>query len=377
MLPCQRHLFDIPEDVAYLNCAYMSPQLRAVTEAGREAAGRKASPWRIAPADFFGESERARGLVARLLGARPDDVAIVPSASYGIGVAAANLPVAAGQRILVLQDQFPSNVYPWFDLARRRGAQVATVPRPADGDWTPAVLERIDGRTAVAALPHCHWTDGSLVDLVRVGERCRAAGAALVLDLTQSAGALPFDAAEVRPDFAVAASYKWLLGPYSLGFLYVHPRHHQGTPLEHNWIAREGSEDFTGLVHYREEFQPGARRFDVGERSHFGLMPMALTALEQLLAWGTGAVAETLAAVTGEIARRAQGLGLEVLPARLRAPHFLGLRFPGGVPAGLTERLARERVFVSVRGSSVRVAPHLHATPADVDRLFAVLGSGR
>ncbi|MHB8766626.1 MAG: aminotransferase class V-fold PLP-dependent enzyme, partial [Deferrisomatales bacterium] len=232
---------------------------------------------------------------------------------------------------------------------------------------------QLDDRVAVAALPHCHWTDGSLVDLPRVAARCREAGAALVLDLTQSAGALPFSAAEVQPDFAVAAAYKWLLGPYSLGFLYVHPRHHGGRPLEHNWITREASEDFAGLVNYRDGYQPGARRFDMGERSNFGLMPMAVAALEQLLAWGVESVAETLAGVTAELARRALGLGLRVLPARLRAPHFLGLRFPGGVPPGLAENLARERVFVSVRGDSVRVSPHLHVSAEDLDRLFAVL----
>ncbi len=376
MIPCQRHLFAIPDEVAYLNCAYMSPQLRTVTAAGERAAARKAAPWAIAPADFFTEAERARGLFGRLVGCAADDVAVVPSASYGIGVAAANLPVGPGQRILVLQDQFPSNVYPWRDLAARCGAGVATVPRPGDGDWTPAVLDRLGEGTAIVALPHCHWTDGSRVDLTRVALRCREVGAALVLDLTQSLGALPFSAAEVAPDFAVAAGYKWLLGPYSLGFLYVHPRHHGGTPLEHNWITREGSEDFAGLVTYRDGFQPGARRFDMGERSQFGLMPMAIAALEQLLAWGVEEIAETLAGVTREIARRAEVLGLSVLPAPLRAPHFLGVRFPGGVPPGLAERLAQERVYVSVRGDSVRVSPHLHATAADVDRLFAVLRGG-
>ena len=100
--------------------------------------------------------------------------------------------------------------------------------------------------------------------------------------------------AEVQPDFLVTASYKWLFGPYSLGFLYVHPRYQDGKPLEHGWIARKNSEDFAGLVNYQDEFQPGARRFDVGERSNFALMPMVLAALQQILAWQVPEITATL-----------------------------------------------------------------------------------
>ncbi|MCC2665230.1 MAG: aminotransferase class, partial [Geminicoccaceae bacterium] len=191
MIPCQRDLFDLPGDVAYLNCAYMSPLLRRAAEVGAAALARKCRPWTISPEDFFADSERARGLFAALLGATPDDVAIVPAASYGLALAAANLPLAPGLRILVLAEQFPSNVYAWRELAQRAGGAVLTVERPADGDWTGAVLAGLDERVAIAALPHCHWTDGGLLDLVAIGRRCRAVGSALVLDVTQSLGALP------------------------------------------------------------------------------------------------------------------------------------------------------------------------------------------
>jgi selenocysteine lyase/cysteine desulfurase len=374
-IPCQRLLFDIPGDVAYLNCAYMSPVPNAVREAGQRGVARKSSPWTIRPVDFFTGSERARGLFAELIGATADDVAIVPSASYGITVAAANLPVRAGSRIVVLAEQFPSNVYAWRELAGARDAELVVVARPADGDWTRAVLAQIDDRTAIAALPHCHWTDGGIVDLAAVSARLRQVGGALAVDATQSIGAWPFDVRRIDPDFVVAATYKWLLGPYSLGFLYAAPRHHQGKPIEHNWIARQGSEDFAGLVNYRDAYQAGARRFDVGERSNFALMPMATAALEQILAWGVASIAETLGETTRHIAGRAARLGLTSVPAGLRAPHFLGLRFASGVPRGLPERLADANVFVSVRGDSLRVTPHLYNNEADIERLFRVLAA--
>ena len=372
MIPSQRHLFELPEDVAYLNCAYMAPLMHSVVEAGLRGVRRKARPWEIAAPDFFSGPAHARGLFARIVNARAEDIAIVPAASYGMTIAARNLPLGAGQTIVLLADQFPSNLYPWRAAAARAGAGIITVDAP-DGDLTGAVLDAIDERTAIAALPHCRWTDGALLDLELIGERVRAAGGALALDLTQSAGALPIDVARVQPAFAASACYKWLMGPYTLGFLYVHPDHQDSEPLEYGWSPRAGSEDFARLVDYRDEYAPGARRHDMGEMSNFHLMPMAIAALEQILAWGVGNTAETLRARTAAIAERAREFGLGSQPAELRAGHFLGLRFADGIPPGLLDALAREKVYVSVRGSSMRVTPHLYNTDADVDRLFAAL----
>jgi selenocysteine lyase/cysteine desulfurase len=373
LIPCQRHLFDLPDDVAYLNCAYMSPLLKRAVEVGTEAIGRKLRPWRIHAEDFFTESERARALFAGLLGAHVDEIALVPAASYGLAIAAANLPVAPGRRILVLAEQFPSNVYTWRALAAQSGAEMVTVERPEDDDWTRAVLACLDQRVAIAALPHCHWIDGGLLDLAAIGARCREAGGALVVDATQSLGALPLDLAAIRPDYLVCPGYKWLLGPYSLGYLYVAPQHAHGRPLEQNWIARRGSEDFARLIDYQDAYQEGARRFDVGERSNFALVPVGSVGLEQLLAWGVDRIAATLAAKTAAIAERAAALGLEAAPAHLRAGHYLGLRFPEGAPRRLPERLAERQVYVSVRGDSLRVTPHLYNHEQDLDRLFEVL----
>jgi selenocysteine lyase/cysteine desulfurase len=370
MIPCQRRLFDIPREVAYLNAAYMTPLSRAAVAAGDAGVRRKATPWQLAPADFFAESERSRALFAELIGAAADDIALVPAASYGIAVAAANLRLGAGRRVVTLVDQFPSHVYAWRRLAAEQGGEVVAV----DGeDLTAAVLAALDARCAVAALPQVRWTDGRRLDLARIGARCRELGAALVLDLTQSLGVMPFDVGTVRPDFMVAAAYKWLLGPYGLGWLYVAPHRQHGRPLEEGWIARRGSEDFARLVDYRDDYQPGARRFDMGERSSFALVPIGIAALEQILAWGVPEIAATLLELTQRIAAAVTPLGLEAVPERLRGPHYLGLRLPGGAPADLAQRLAAESVFVSVRGERLRVTPHLYNDEADIDRLITAL----
>jgi selenocysteine lyase/cysteine desulfurase len=373
-IPCQRHLFDIPDHVAYLNCGYMSPLMRQVRDAAVTGLERKAHPWEIPPRDFFSGSDALRAAFAELVNARADDIALVPAASYGVSTAARNLPLSRGQNVIVVEDQFPSNVYPWRERAREVGAQVRTVPRPQTGGWNRVVLEAIDQATAVVAIPQCHWTDGGLFELEQIGEACRAKGIALSLDLTQSLGVLPFDVQRIRPDFVSCAAYKWLLGPYSIGYLYVAERWQQdGRPIEHNWIHRRNAEDFARLVDYQDEFEPGARRFDVGERSNFALVPAAEAGLRQILEWGVDNVRETVEGLADRIVERLRPLGLSALPKSDRAPHYLGMQMQSGLPPDLLPRLAKRNVFVSVRGSSIRITPHLYNSEADIDRLCTAL----
>ncbi len=374
-LGSQRHLFAIPDDVAYLNCAYMGPVPTRAVEAGQAGLGRKARPWEIAAEDFFHPLQDVRDLVAGLLEGDADGVAITPSVSYGLATAAANLAVGPGQEIVVLEGQFPSNVYVWRDLAERREGWVHAIDRPADGDWTAAVLGHLDregDEVAIVALPPCHWTDGSRVDLVAVGERCRELGAALVVDVCQALGAMAFSVADVQPDFVAGACYKWLLGPYSVGFLWAAPHQREGMPIEHNWIARAGSDRFSALA-YEDEFQPGARRYDMGEVSNFALLPVVTESLRLIAGWGVAAVADHARAVTDRIAEGAADLGFTVAPAVLRAGHLMGIRRPGLDTDRLATALAAEQVHVSIRSEAVRVSAHAFNTADDADRLVAAL----
>lgn len=372
-IPCQRTLFDIPEDVAYLNCSYLGPSPKSVVQAGYLGVERKKRPWKITPADFFTEAERLRVLAAKLVSSEAEDIAIIPAVSYGVAIAAGAIPVAPGQEIVLLAEQFPSNYYPWQALAKSGQARVVQVQRQNSQNWTEALTQAIGAQTRIVAIPNVHWTDGSLIDLQVVAQKCRAVGAELVLDLTQSLGALPFSVKEIDPAFVLSAGYKWLLGPYSVALMYVAPRFQDAEPLEHNWLNREASENFAALVNYREGFQPGARRFDVGERSNFALLPMTVRALEQILEWGVQEIQTTLSSITSEIQARAEQLGLQTPEKTSRAGHMLGVRFPKGLPERIGERLSAEQVFVSVRGSAIRIAPHLYNNQQDIDKLFSVL----
>jgi selenocysteine lyase/cysteine desulfurase len=373
IIPCQRPLFDIPEGVAYFNCAYMSPILRTAAAAGQQGIAGKSQPWQVRPADFFSLPDQARGLFASLIKAQANDIAIVGSASYGIETALKNIRLRPADKVLICADEFPSNLYPLRRAAQEAGADIVTVARPQDGDWTRALLGAIDANTRLALLSHCHWTDGGLIDLAAIRLALDAHDGLLVVDATQSLGALPLDVAQVRPDFLVAATYKWLLGPYSLGFLYVAPRWQSGQPLEENWVNREAAHDFARLVDYRAGYAPGARRYDMGERANFVALPMAMAALEQIAAWQVARIAQTLSGLTGSIAAQVAPWGLEAAPAHLRAGHFLGLRWPGAMPPGLLAQLAAAQVHVSIRGSAIRITPHLYNHEGDVARLLEVL----
>ncbi len=372
-----RSAFHLPPDVTYLNTAYMGPLPRTAVEAGWSALDRKARPWTIAAEDFFVPGETYRGLVAERLGADADGVAVTPSVSYGLSTFAANLSLAAGQVVLVPADEFPSALLPWTEAAARVGASVVRVPADGPDRSGPllAEVERRGDQVALVSAPAGHWTDGAPFDLVALRAATRAVGAALAVDVAQSLGAVPFDVAAVEPDVVAGATYKWLLGPYALGFAWFAPAWREGAPLEHSWIGRAGAEDFAALTSPADGYRPGARRYDMGEGSQHNLMAVALAGLQLVRDWDPAVTAEHSRALTDRIAAGAAELGFVVPPPEHRSPHLLGLGLAatGLEPAALASQLAGDRVHVSVRGPAVRVSAHRFNTDDDVDRLLASL----
>jgi selenocysteine lyase/cysteine desulfurase len=377
MLPSQRALFDIPREVCYLNAAAFGPLPRTGQEAGERGAARKSRPWELKDwaTGARAQSERARTAAARLIGAEPDDVAVISSISYGIATAGRVLPVPRGNRVLVLQDDHSSPVLEWLGRAKLQGFEVETVPRPEDGDWTRAVLAAIARpgapKLAVTSISSVHWSDGGLVDLERVATATRAAGAALVVDATHHAGIMPIDVRRLDPDFLVFPTYKWVLGPYGRAFLYVAKRWQDGVPLEQTGSGRKAM-DSTASPYMRDiGYVANARRFDMGERDFFITLEMAAIGMELVADWGTEAITERLSMLTGRLAEGLPNAGVTVSPAHLRAPHVLSLSFPDGMPQELPERLAAENVFVSPRLGRLRISPHVYNDEVDVDRFLA------
>jgi selenocysteine lyase/cysteine desulfurase len=372
----RRDLFDVPEDVAYLNAAYIGPAPRRSVEAAHAALeARRRQPWSIRASDFFTEADAARKLAGRMMGADPEGIAIVPAASYMLATAAKNLKLTKGDEVLVMADGFPSDLYTWGVAAEAVGAKVTQVPRQQGQTWGEAIVEAMTPATRVVSTFQTHWCDGGIVDLVALSAETRARGAALVLDLTQSLGVLPFDTSKVQPDFAVAPCYKWLCGPYSIGFMYVAPQHRNAIPLEQNWVLRSRSEDFANLIDYDFTYAPGARRFDMGERAQFQLMPQAMAALEVLLELDPAKTAKALGEMNADIAKRLEKLGCRAEEARVRAPHYLTAKAPSDARDGIVKELHAEKIYISQRGPNLRITPHAHVTEADVDRLVGALAA--
>lgn len=376
MLSCQKDLFQIANEVTYLNCAYMSPQSLAVEKAGIEALKRKGQPYLISPNHFFEAVQKLTSTFAHLIGAKdPNRIAIIPSVSYGIANVANNAQLAPGDKIVVVEEQFPSNIYSWHKLAEKKGAEVIEVKSPEGTEergkrWNQQLMEAIDSKTKIVALPHVHWADGTLYDLKAIREAATSVGAWLVIDGTQSVGALPFNVAEIKPDALICAGYKWLMGPYSMGLAYYGEVLDQGEPLEENWINRFNSEDFSGLVQYESRYQPMAKRYSVGEQSNFILVPMLQAALEMIAGWGISAIQEYCKEIGEDALKQLKELGFWAEEETYRSSHLIGIRTPNGLSLeNLTQKLKERDIHVSVRGNAIRISPHVYNTKADFEKL--------
>ena len=377
MLTSQRALFDIPRDVCYLNAAAWSPLPVAVQEAGRAAVARKGQPWTLG-ANFSAEQhERARRAAAKLIHAAPEDVALIPSVGYGVSTAAKVLAVPKGSRVLTIEDDHSAPVLEWMERAAGQGFTIDTVKRPTDGDWTAAVLAAIERKgaapLALASISSVHWSDGIALGLDRIAPALRRQGAALLVDATHGAGVMAMDVSTLDPDFLIFPTYKWLLGPYGRAFLYVAKRHQNGVPLEQTAHGRRAVKAEQTTYFADTRYLPDARRYDMGERDHFISLEMAAIGMEMVAAWGHAAIAGRLERLTGLLADGLAGTAALIPEKRVRAPHVLCLGFKGGMPQGLIEKLAAEKIYVAPRLGRIRISPHVYNDEADVERFVAVL----
>ncbi len=377
MLPCQRHLFSIPEDVTYLDAAYMTPIPNVAVDAGDRGVRIKAAPWEMTAASYYDDVEKARRLAASFIGAEADDIAVVPATSYGIAIAAANVTVTPGSVILMMDNEHTSHRYAWYELAKRKDARVVTVQRRPEEEWAPKIVAAIRGSDApvsVVAGTILHWFEGTRVDIEAVAQATHEAGAALVMDGTQWVGALPFDVSRVRPDFLSFATYKFLLGPYRLAFLYASgPWQEKGHPIEfHSW-NRVGGERSDFYLETMPDYLPGARRFDMGERSDFAVVPIAIAAMELLTSWGGAAVHERLVHLNHIIWEEAIRRGFSGPREDLRTGHIAVVELGDRFRPDLAQRLREEKAVITVRGTKMRITPHVYNDEADIRRFFKIV----
>jgi selenocysteine lyase/cysteine desulfurase len=381
VLECQRSCFSLPDGLHYLNCASRGPLLRRAEALGIEGLRRQIAPLAVGPDEYFAQSESLREHVARLVGTEARRIAVTPSVSYGTAIALHNVRLGPRSNVVIPQGEFPSDVYAWIGACERNAARLRMVERPESNDgigtcWTERLVEAIDRDTAVVQLSTLNWTDGVRFDVTAVAERAREVGAALVLDGTQSIGATPFDFQALAPDLLLCAGYKWLFGPYQIGFAAVGDRFIDAEPFEYHWSNREGSNDVSS-TEYRRDFRDGARRFDVGEHANHVSVPMLDAGVEQVLAWGPERIGTYCAELTSRIEAALDDTDLDFARHPERAAHILGIRFP---EAERLERAMRaldaHEVRVSRRGTSLRISPNVYNDEGDVEALLEGLAAG-
>ena len=375
---CQKTKFILSKKVTYLNCAYMSPMLKKVEKAGVKGIKQKRKPYHITPVDFFKTSDLVKKRFSSIIDCKNHNrIAIIPSASYGLANVVNNISIKEKDEIILLDEQFPSNVYPWLNLKERSKAKLVFIKRPdtlvdSGKKWNEEILAAITNKTKVVAIGNIHWACGTLFDLIAIRKKTAEVGALLIIDGTQSIGALPLSIEKTQPDALICAGYKWLMGPYSIGVAYYGNYFDKGIPIEDNWINRRGSENFSGLINYSDKYGELASRYNVGEQSNFILLPMLLAGLNQIESWGVKNIQDYCKNLISEEIKKVNQKKYWIEKENYRANHLFGIKQLDN-KINLIEKLKSKKISVSIRGDKIRVSPHVYNDKREIKKLFECL----
>jgi len=379
MLLNQKHLFQLPDDISYLNCAYISPLPKQVEEAGMQGMIRQRNPALIEPEHYFNDAEVIRRNLGKLINAAPRQIAIVPSASYGLKAVVNNLPLNNGRHAITVSAEFPSGYYTISNWCKQNNKELKIISPPANlinrgKRWNEQILDSINDDTAVVLMSSIHWADGTKFDLQKIGERCKEVNALFVVDGTQSVGALSIDVKAYQIDALVCAAYKWLLAPYSMGFAYFSEFFNNGIPLEDTWMNKTNAENFSALSSYVDDYRPGAARYNAGEFSNFILVPMFNKALEQIIAWDVNSIQEYCGNLITPLVQLIKEKDFWIEDENYRTNHLFGFLLPQTIDSTyLLEKLQEKKIYVSLRRDSIRISPHVYNTRFDIESLMEVL----
>ena len=375
----QKHLFDLPADIHYLNGAYMSPLLKSVYKEGIKGIQRKLNPSSIYAEDFFNQAEAVKQEFGKLINAPSQQIAIIPSASYGLKSAVSNIPTDTGDHAIVVGQDFPSDHYTMREWCRRNKKELKVIDPPTlttgrAAAWNEKIINAITTETSAIILSTIHWADGTKFDLKKIGEKCKASNTYFIADGTQSVGALPMDVGTLQIDALVCAAYKWLMGPYSMGLAYYSETYNNGTPIEDSWMTRSNAQDFTGLTRYVDDYSPGAGRYNMGEFSNFIHLPMVERGLQQLQKWGIDAIQNYCSKLIQPLLEYLDDHGYWFEQDEYRANHLFGFLLPAKASKEFfLQELKKRKVFVSVRGDVIRVSPHVYNDKKDIQALIGTL----
>jgi selenocysteine lyase/cysteine desulfurase len=353
-------------------------------------------PWEM---DADSDKQQIRKLYAEIIKAPgPSHISIMPSTAFAITLAAQNLQriVKSGGKILLLQDQYPSAVYPWQDICQQKPTKFSleVVPCPnkessPSETWTSLILDRLsdtNNNISIACLPPLFWCDGSVIDLETIGAVCRDKGIFLIVDGTQAAGIYPLNVQSIQCCMMACSVHKWLRGPAGTCLVYLDETAiRDWQPLDQhdrtrNWHGRSVADRGTMTPHgYPSEFLPGAQKLDAGGRSQPILLPMLRVALEKVVQIDTVQAQSQLHDLMQELREWAdQSPLVHSLPSKDHASHILGLQPQSNLSTkemlSYAKTLSEDyHVILSVRCGLFRISPYLDTTPKQVHELIEAL----
>jgi cysteine desulfurase/selenocysteine lyase len=367
------------EDATYLNLAGESPMPKVSLRAVQAAIADKKHPHHRADSVFYEIPNRIRANIAQLIGAKPEEVAVTTGASAGAIAVAHALEWKAGDEVITAVREFPLQFTTWKPMEERVGLKVKSVEPRERFLTADDLIAAMTPKTKLVSVSMVRFDDGSLLDARRVAEACHAQGALLLLDVSQSCGAVPMNVRELGADFLICAGYKWLLGPYGAGFFWIkHELLAQIRPGPFNWMSVPGSDNFAKLNFADPKPADSAKRWDAPEwASHFNFNLVGFDAsLEFVVHMGPETVERhnrSLIELMYERLPKDRCVPASPLDAARRGPYGCFAARTPEKTAELYKKLRAENVIVSLREGNVRVSPHLYNTERDIDRLISVV----
>jgi len=346
---------------------------------------RKSQPYEISQEHFFDTAETVRKRFAKLINCTDyENIAIIPSVSYGMATVVKNI-LKKGipnhkTKVVLVGEEFPSDVYAWGELmSENPKVSIETIQAPQElnnrgENWNNALIEALNTEALAVCISPTHWADGTLFNLEKIKEKCQQNNILFVIDATQHLGAYAFDIQKIQPDFLVAATYKWLLGPYGTTLAYFGKFFDAGFPLEQTWIGRKNSQDFKNLINYQTDYQEGAFRYNMGEFSNFINLPMVEKALDLLIEWQPAEIQNYAKNLGKPYIERLRNAGYWIENEDFRAAHMFGIRLPENLKIETIQKaLSEQKVFVSYRGKAIRLSINVWNDEGDMEILTKTL----
>jgi cysteine desulfurase / selenocysteine lyase len=367
------------EDATYLNLASESPIPKVAVRAVQAALEAKRNPYHKTDSEFFEVPRRIRASIAKLIGGKPEEVALTTGASAGVAAVAYALSWNPGDEVITAKGEFPLQCATWKPMEEREGLKLKVVSPRERFITADDLIAALTPRTRLVSVSMVRFDDGSLLDAARLADACHKQGALLLLDASQSCGAIPMNVNQLGADFIVSAGYKWLLGPFGTGFFWVKSEH-LGTvrPGPFYWLAALTSDNFSAMNLADPKPGTSAQRWDAPEwASHYNFNLVAMDAsVDFVVRMGPELVAahnRKLIELMFERLPKDRFVIASPLDAARRGTYGCFAARSKEKTAEVYQRLRKENVIVSLREGNIRVSPHLYNTERDIDRLISVV----